>query len=239
MAKKNLVFVHGFRGNHLGLEELASLFSHDIYNIYVPDLPPAGKNSLARYDKDSYADFLANYITSNQIEKPILIGHSLGSIIAAVTAEKFPNLVSSKIIFMSPISEKPAKFFAMLTPLTAVLPNKLIGYITTKYLFVPHDKKLFKKTLKTTYLCGADYTTKSDVFKAAKFSVSHSISDFDFKKQALFLSGETDRLIPRRKTEAAIKKYQAKSEYVQNTGHLINYENPKAAAEIIQKYLEN
>ena len=239
MTKKNLVFVHGLRGNHLGLEKLASLFPHDIYNIYVPDLPPAGGNSLCCYDKDGYADFLANYIASNQIEKPVLIGHSLGSIIVAATAKKYPDLISSKIVFMSPISEKPAKFFAILTPLTAILPNKLIGYITTKYLFVPHDKKLFRATLKTTYLCGADYTTKSDVFKAAKFSVSHSISDFDFKKQALFLSGKTDRLIPRKKTEAAVKKYHAESKYVPNTGHLINYENPEAAARIIQDYLEN
>ena len=231
MARKNLIFIHGFRGNHLGLEQLASFFSQDAYNIYIPDLPPAGGSSLTRYDKDSYADFLASYIKTNQIEKPILIGHSLGSIIAAATAEKFPDLISKKIVFMSPISEKPAKFFAMLTPLTAVLPNRLIGFITTKYLFVPHDKNLFRHTLKTTYLCG--------VFSAAKFSVSHSISDFNLKKQALFLSGETDRLIPRKKTEAAVKKYRATSKYIQNAGHLINYESPATAAKIIKDFIEN
>ncbi len=235
----NLIFVHGLRGNHLGLEELASFFPRDIYNIYIPDLPPAGENSLVSYDSAHYVDFLANYIKSNNIKKPVLIGHSLGSIITAATVSKHPELVAKKTVFLSPISVKPAKFFAMLTPLTAVLPNKLIGYITTKYLFVPHDKKLLKSVLKTTYLCGADYTRRSDVFKAAKFSAQHAISDFDFKNDALFLSGETDRLIPSKKTEETAKKYHAISKYIKGTGHLLNYEDPKTAAKIIRDFLEN
>ncbi|MBR5620968.1 alpha/beta hydrolase [Candidatus Saccharibacteria bacterium] len=235
----NLVFVHGLRGNHLGLEELASFFPRDIYNIYIPDLPPAGGNNLAHYDSDHYADFLANYIKSNHIKNPVLIGHSLGSIITAATISRYPEFTADKTVFLSPISAKPARFFAMLTPLTAILPNKLIGYITTKYLFVSHDKKLLKRILKTTYLCGADYTSRADTFRAAKFSAKHAISDFDFKANALFLSGETDRLIPRQKTEETAKKYHAASKYIKNAGHLLNYEAPKTATEIIRDFLEN
>ncbi len=237
--KHNLLFIHGFRGNGLGLKDLAeNYFPKRSYNVFIPDIPPAGGNTLKEYSARFYARFIANYIKKNQIEKPILIGHSMGSIVAAAVAERYPELINEKIIFLAPISVKPAKPFAMLTPLTAVLPNKTIGYITTKYLFIPKDKNLFKQTLQTTYLCGADYTTKNDVFRSGKFSASCSIDDYEFKKKACFISGEKDRLIPREKTEKIAQKLNAKNVYIENSGHLLNYENPAATADAIKKFIK-
>ena len=236
--RQNLIFVHGFRGNGLGLKELATkYFPTEDYKCYILEVPPAGGKSLTEYTANNYAKFVADYIKKNKIKKPVLIGHSMGSIICAAVAERYPELIGDKLIFLSPISVKPAKFFAMLTPLTAILPNKIIGYISTKYMFIPKDKKLLKNTLKTTYLCGADYTTKKDVFKSAKFSSSCAIDDFNIKKDILFLSGEKDRLIPRQKTEAVARKYSAKTAYVKGTGHLLNYENPKETATVIKRFL--
>lgn len=237
MSKQNLILIHGLRGNHLGLAELAD-YLKPYFNVFVPDIPPAGNKSLKEYSKDTYADFIADYIKTNKISHPILVGHSMGSIIAAAVAEKYSDLIDDRIVFLSPISTKPAKFFAMLTPLTAVLPNKLIGYITTKYMYIPHDKKLLKKVLAITYQCGSDYTTKNDVYQSAKFSAACSIADLKFKQKALFLSGEKDRLIPLKKTEALAKKLDAKSDIVPNTGHLLNYEDPKTTADKIIAFLK-
>ena len=237
--KKNLIFVHGFRGNHLGLEELATkYFPKKDYNIFLPDIPPAGKKTLNNYSMLDYVHFLMKYIKKNKIEKPILVGHSMGSTISAAFAERYPEILSEKIIFLAPISVKPNKFFAMLTPLTAILPNKLIGYITTKYLFVPKDKNLLKSALKITYLCGADHASKIDVFKSAKLSASCSIADFDIKTKALFLSGSNDRLIPKEKTEYVAKRFDAKNIYINGAGHLLNYEKPKETATAIKRFLK-
>ena len=68
--KKNLIFVHGFRGNHLGLEELATkYFPKKDYNVFLPDVPPAGGNSLKNYSAIDYVHFLMKYIKKNKIEK--------------------------------------------------------------------------------------------------------------------------------------------------------------------------
>ena len=236
--KKNIVFIHGFRGSSLGLEKVANYFDKKNYNVYVPDIPPAGDESLPEYSPRLYARFLARYIKDNEIEKPILVGHSMGSIVAAAMAERYPDLIDKKIVFMSPISAHPSLFFKMLTPLSVLLPNKVIGYITTKFLFVPKNKNLFKETLLLTYHCGANYCRRIDVFKAAKFSTNYAIPDFTFEKNALIIAGEKDRLIPRKRTDILASDLGTKAIYLEDAGHLINYEVPEKVAKQIKKFLK-
>ena len=237
--KQNLIFIHGFRGNSTGLMELKQFFdSPEEYQTFFPDLPPAGGKSLERYDANHYADFLMRYIKIHHIENPILIGHSMGSIIAAATAEKYPELLNKKIIFVSPISVKPYRFVSMFSPFTALLPNRIVTYISTKYLFVAKDKNLFRHTLEASYLCGADYTSKKEVYQSAKFSSHNAISDFKFKKEVCFISGEKDRLIPKAATEKLALKLHGETSYIKNCGHLVNYENAEAVAKIIKNFLK-
>lgn len=239
MKKQNLVFIHGFRGSSLGLEELSKCFDKKKFNIYLPDLPPAGENSLPEYSARHYARFVANYIKSKKIKDPILIGHSMGSIIVAATAERYPELLGDKIVFLSPISVHPGLFFKALTPLSALLPNKLVGYITTKYLIIPKDKDLLRRTLLTTYHCGADQKSKRDTYKSAKFSCEYAISDFAFDKTPIFISGAKDRLIPKRKTiDIAHTFNDADTVWIENAGHLLNYEQPKKTASAIKSFLK-
>lgn len=237
--KKNIIFVHGFRGSSLGLEKLASFFDKKNYDVYVPDIPPAGDESLPEYSPRLYARFLAHYIRDNSIEEPILVGHSMGSIIVAAMAERYPELINKKIIFLSPISCHPAKFFKLISPLSVLLPNKLISYITTRYLFVPKNKRLFKETLLLTYHCGANYCRRFDVYKAAKFSTNYAISDFSFDdKVPCIIAGEKDRLIPQKKTNILAENLNIKANYIENAGHLINYEAPEKIAKLIKRFLK-
>ncbi len=235
--KQNLIFIHGFRGNNLGLQKITEEnFPKEYYNVYSLDIPPAGGNTIEKFDARHYARFIAEFIRNNEIEKPVIIGHSMGSIVAAAVAERYPELISDKIIFLSPISTKPAKPFKMLVPLSIMLPNKMISYVTTTYLFVPKDKSLKKDTIKTAIECGSDYTTRKDVLSSAKFSISYSIEDFEFKQKSCFICGEKDRLIPKSKTERIAKKFDGEVHYIKNAGHLINYETPDEVATIIKSF---
>ena len=237
MASNNppLLFIHGFRGNELGLKPVAERLAG--FKTYVPTIPPAEKQNLLKYDASHYADWIASYITKEKLQQPVLIGHSMGSIIAAATAAKYPQLVNNKIILLAPISSKPNKFFAALSPLSAVLPNSIVDFITTKYLIVPKDKAFFNKVLDITHQCSASYQNKSEVFKTARFSVKHCIGDFDFKKDTLLLAGQTDRLISQKHTQALADKIGAKAIFLENAGHLLNYECPDATAKIITQFL--
>ena len=238
--KPTLLFIHGFRGNQLGLREVANNFSKKSYNTLLLDLPPTNNNTLKEYTPRLYARFVANYIKDNNLEKPILVGHSMGSIVAAAVAERYPELIADKIVFLSPISVRPNKLFSLASPFSATLPNKVVSRVSTKYLFVPkNDKELLKKTLKTTNACGATYHNKRALYASARFAANHSINDFTFEKQALFLSGEKERLVPREKTEQVAKKFNGKTSYIKNTGHLLNYEDPKTVAKEIKNFIKS
>ena len=236
--KQSIIFIHGFRGSSLGMEKVARLFDTKNYNVYVPDMPPAGDESLQEYSPRFYARFLARYIKDNEIKKPILVGHSMGSIIAALMAERYPDLINKKLILMSPISARTGKFFRALTPLSVLLSNRTISYITTKFLFIPKDKQLFKETLLLVKHCGANYVSRFDVFKAAKFSTEYSIADFSFDKDVCIIAGEKDRLIPKKKTDILASDLNTKPIYIKNAGHLINYETPGEVAKQIKKFLK-
>ena len=60
--KTNLIFIHGFRGNSSGLKEVASYFDKKKFNIYTPNIPPAGDYSMREYTPLTYAKFIADYI---------------------------------------------------------------------------------------------------------------------------------------------------------------------------------
>ena len=237
MASNNppLIFIHGFRGNSAGLEELAKQFPD--FQVFLPTLPPAEKQSLLKYDAGHYADWLASYITKHKIDHPVLIGHSMGAIIAAATADKYPAIVSDKLILLAPISAKPNKFFAILSPLSILLPTKIVDFITTKYLYAAKDPLQFKQILKTTNECSAAYQSKGDLFKTASFSTHTCIADFHPPKSILLIAGAKDRLIPRKKTEELSVKLPAKAVFLDDAGHLLNYEQPAATAAAIKQFI--
>ena len=237
--KPTLLFIHGFRGNQLGLREVADNFPKKSYDVYLLDLPPTNGTTLKEYSPRLYARFVANFIKEHELEKPILIGHSMGSIVTAAVAERYPELISDKIVFLSPISVRPNKLFSLASPFSATLPNKVVSRVSTKYLFVPkNDKELLKKTLATTNACGRAYHNKRALYASARFAANYSINDFTFEKQALFLSGDKERLVPREKTEKVAEKFNGKTVYIKNTGHLLNYEDPKSVAKEIKKFIK-
>lgn len=243
MKKPTLLFIHGFRGNHLGLKETKEFLEAKGYTCYAPDIPPAFNTqkekvpALTEHTADGYAKWVADYILEKKLDHPILIGHSMGSIISAATAEKYPELINEKIFFLSPICVTPPKFICNLAPLTAILPTKLISYVTTKYLLVPKDKQTFKEVLKITEKCAEKFTSKMDSGRAAKFSISYAISDFNFDKKAIFIAGESDKLNSQKQVKEVAKKFGAKPTFLKKSGHLINYECPVILAEEIEKNL--
>lgn len=237
-TKPPLIFIHGLRGSSLGLAEIASHFPD--YKVFSPDLPPFGKSRpLNSYTADTYAKFIADFITAHQLDRPILIGHSMGSIITAATATKYPHLINQKLIFLSPISTKPSKFFATLQPLSVILPSHLVDYISTRFLFIPRDKKLFKDALQLTHQCAKTYLPRRHIYKSVNFSAKNCISDFAFKNESILIAGEHDRLIPQHKTSSLAKKRGFKTIFIPDSGHLINYEVPAEVATAIRDFIEH
>lgn len=243
--KPALVLVHGFRGSPLGLEAIADDLRRAGFEVHTPALPPfAGAKFpiVSDYSPKSYARYLRDYIQDQHLVRPILIGHSMGSIVVAATAQRYPELVNQKLVLLSPISAKPARIIARISPLANYLPPRIVDYVTTKFLFIPHDKKLFRETIEITHRCSSDQApSKSELTGAMKFSTGYSVADFlgGLQKDIIMIAGAKDRLISQNDTGELAEKYSAKLELISDSGHLHNYEKPHETAQLILKTINN
>jgi pimeloyl-ACP methyl ester carboxylesterase len=84
-APVTMVTVHGFRGEHHGLEPvIAHLHGVRVIN---PDLPGFGVSSPmteAEEDVDGYSKWLGLFIEALKLpEEPVILGHSFGSIVTS------------------------------------------------------------------------------------------------------------------------------------------------------------
>lgn len=239
-AAQPIILVHGFRGAPVGLADVeSSLRELGYQNIFTPAIPPfAGAEKLPAYTPGNYADFLYNYCQKNHLDAPLLIGHSMGSIVVAATLQKYPDYFHQKSILLSPISTRTALPFRIVSPLSGLLPNRLIDYITTKFIIVTKDPDDFTRIMDITHQCGNLPPTKKELLKATSFSTTFSVADFPSDHDFLFLAGAKDRLIPKKQTEQLAQKFSAKTHFLSNTGHIHTYEQPQATAEAIDRFLQ-
>lgn len=237
--KPPIILVHGFRGAPIGLQAIANVLEKAGYQVFIPPIPPfGGTESLAEYTPKTYSDYLVRFTRKNHLQSPILIGHSMGSIIVSAALYYYPRVFNDRAILLSPISTRTARPFRAVAPLSALAPVKVVDYITTKYLFVPHNRSLFRQTLAITHRCSnTQPPTKKQVMSAAKFSTSHAVGDFHPHKRLLLLAGEHDRLIPKKQTEKLAQALQAEVTFLAGTGHLHNYEQPQETAQAILNFL--
>ena len=240
---KMVLLLHGFRGTKEGLEDVAKALEKQGLKVFAPDLPPFGEaGALAEYTPESYADFVADYIRQKRLKKPVLIGHSMGSIIAAATAAQHADKVANKLVLLAPISARPPKVFTNMAPLIAIAPSDLVTLACTVYLKSTKDIDQFAEMLAVSCLSGREFTSRTDVRKAAKFSMRYQVGDFDFRQNTLLLAGNKDRLIKKEETEKLAEELRKRgekcqAEFLLGEGHLLNYEAPELVAEKIVKFI--
>jgi len=92
-----LVLIHGSGSNHLHWPgELRRLPGATVYAL---DLPGHGRSDGSGYDTISaYVEILVGFLDTMGAERAVLVGHSMGSAIAQMTALTFPQRVAGLVL---------------------------------------------------------------------------------------------------------------------------------------------
>jgi pimeloyl-ACP methyl ester carboxylesterase len=98
-AADTIVHVHGFGISGTYLEPTAAILAAR-YPTFVPDLPGMGRSLRPRHGLDlpGLARALVSYLDAVGIEKPVLVGNSLGCPVIIELAASFPDRVKGAVL---------------------------------------------------------------------------------------------------------------------------------------------
>lgn len=254
-AETTVVAVHGFRGDHHGLEPVLAYLPEA--RVIAPDLPGFGETPPLpgrAHDLAAYAEWLTAFVAS-VAPGSVILGHSFGSIVtsAAVSA----GLQTPRLILINPIGapalEGPKGVMTRLAVLyyalgarlperigTALLRNGLIVRIMSIAMAKTRDPELrrFIHDQHDTYFSRfADRDVLKDAFVA---SVSHDVREFapSIDVPTLLVAAQRDDITPIEAERVLAGLFpDATLVEIAEVGHLIHYETPAEAAGAIRRFL--
>jgi pimeloyl-ACP methyl ester carboxylesterase len=90
-----IVFVHGAAFDHSVWQWQSRYFAHHGYTVLAVDLPGHGRSPGPIRDSiASFADWVGALIEVSTLPSAVVVGHSMGSLVALETALRFPQRVS-------------------------------------------------------------------------------------------------------------------------------------------------
>ncbi|MGC5169775.1 alpha/beta fold hydrolase [Microbacterium sp. DT81.1] len=254
-AVNTVVAVHGFRGEHHGLEPVVAALPG--IRIISPDLPGFGETPPLpgrTHDIDAYSDWLRAFV-EGVAPGAVILGHSFGSIVASAAVAA--GLVTPRLILVNPIGA-PALTGprGVLTRLaifyywagarlprklgTALLRNGVIVRVMSVSMAKTDDKRLrrFIHEQHDTYFSRfADRDVLRDAFVT---SVSHDVSEYapGIAVPTLLVAADRDDITPIEAERRLARIFpDAQLVEIADVGHLIHYEKPLEAAAAITGFL--
>ena len=254
-AATTLIAVHGFRGEHHGLEPVLA-YLPDV-RVIAPDLPGFGETPPLpdrTHDLHEYAAWLTAF-AAQVAPGAVILGHSFGSIVTSAAVAG--GLATPKLILINPIGAPALEgpkglmtrlavfYYAMGARLpeklgTALLRSRIIVRVASVTMAKTSDPVLrrFIHDQHDTYFSRfADRDVLKDAFVA---SVSHDVTEFAprIPVPTLLVAAQKDDITPI-EAERRLATLFADATLVEiaDVGHLIHYETPAEAAAAIRQFL--
>ena len=287
-----VLLVHGFRGDHHGLEIIANYLLKLIPNVSIisPDLPgfgrsadlpenSQGKDPQGADNINAYVAWLNDFVKhtnparEDALPLPLhLVGHSFGSIVTSAFAAAHPNSLAL-LSLINPISEPAlegsqrvaSRLASLYYRAGAALPEK-IGYpllrsqlitrASSEVMMRTKDKAMrrFINGQHAAYF--GSFGSRRGVLSAYEASITHTAAEYAaaIRVPVQMLVAEDDDLgtpetaramyatltsrdLPdSRNLPASSSGARERLDMIPEVGHLIHYETPRRAAELIADF---
>lgn len=260
-----LLLVHGFRGDHHGLDGVARALAARLSGVRViaPDLPGFGTTPPLRgtdggpreHDLDAYGAWLRAFTAAVAPEGHAILGHSFGSLVVANAIGQ--GLDSSAIALINPIAapalEGPQGLMTRLAigyyraadllperPARALLGNPLIVRAMSEVMAKTGDRELrgWIHDQHDRYFSG--FSDTSTLLQAFRASVSHTVVEYApaFAAPTLLVAGDRDDITPLTAQLALHRLIPgSRLRIAPGVGHLVHYEAVEDAADEIAGFL--
>lgn len=276
--KPLLVMVHGFRGDHHGLQLIAGRL-RERHHVVVPDLPGFGRSEPfpnRPHDVAGYVGFLREFVEAltdgtvtdrsgddgapreDRVLGIALLGHSFGSVLAAHFAAAHPDLVE-RLVLVNPIAQPALKgrravlsrltdlYYVLGRALPRGLGRRLLGSsaITdamSEVLTKSADPVVRRYVRHQHRAYFSAFANRDVLLQTYRASVSHTVAEVatQLSMPTLLVAGAEDDLgsvALQRRMASGIPRHRL--EVLEDVGHLIHYEAPDRAAELVHDFLSS
>lgn len=261
---RTIVMVHGFRGDHHGLERVVELLPG--HRIIMADLPGFGASpafasggfSPARHDVPGYGAFLDAFLSALDLgPDTVLLGHSFGSIVVSHFVAAHPGRVYPLILvnpIASPALEGPKGIMTKLAVFyywasarlpaalgNALLRSRLIVHVMSVAMAKTRNKALLAFIHGQHHAYFSGFANRDMLLESFQASVSGTVREVAARLSlpTLLIAGAEDEIatLPKQHDLLGLLPH-GELVVIDKVGHLIHYETPEPAAAAITDFLE-
>jgi len=252
-GQQSLIFIHGWTNNWQGWLPLCQRLRKD-YRLYLIDLPGFGDSgNLKTYTIPKAARYVAQLIEQEKIKQPIVIGLSMGSLVAAWLGKSQPQKIK-KVVLISPpfklgrrrlVARSLEKILQSINGKNSIesavkkaIEARLSTYLLAKYI----NMHRFNRFLVDTY----GMIGKKKMRKEAFVQMGISVAQFDLAKvlenypiPVIIIAGREDKIIPIKALKQLLITLPGQLpilHVVPQAGHVVPWEKPQQVARIIRQH---
>lgn len=239
-----VVLIHGLFGNldNLGLLARDLKIDHQVLSI---DLRNHGQSFHSdEHDYALMANDVKQLLQSLNIDKSIVIGHSMGGKVAMKLADIAPERVSKLVVLdMSPVKYTKRKHDAVIAGLDSVLENKPASRSEVMDLLAQHiDEDGVRQFLGKSLTKQEDHMTWRFNVPSIKQNYWNIIGWETIQPSdvpTLFIKGgNSDYLTSEHQPQIQAQFKHAKAHVIANTGHWLHAEKPTEVLRAIRKFID-
>ena len=255
-----IVFVHGYRGNHHGLEAIAGAIEN--YDLIIPDLPGFGHSDALkqRHCVANYASWLTGFVKAIKLEKPIVLAHSFGTLVAAAAVAS--DLDARAVILLNPVAAQADKHRVGVTALQmwivnsflritgalperlglALLRNPLPVLLLSSVMAKTRNRELRRFIHRQHWHNFSDFKDRRVAIEGYEASISMTVTQFAkaIHQPTLLIAGRIDDVTPLPAQEKLSTIFSnCKMVVLEGLGHLTHYEEPAKTGILVQAFLAN
>jgi len=257
-AATTILLVHGYRGDHHGLEPVIALLPG--IRFVSPDLPGFGASTPlteAPHSIAGYERWLTAFAQAVQLPSDaILFGHSFGSMITShAMADGFR---ARALILLNPISADPRTaagvcitrltraYYGLARRLPTAIGRRLLGnWLVVQFmsmsLVTTRDKNLRSWVHEEHHRYFNGFSDPATVAEAFDASLSTEVGKAAPRVTVpvLMIAGEVDRIAPLSGQQATVGLFpDARLVVLPGVGHLVHYEAARGAADAIRDFVD-
>lgn len=256
-AAQTVVLVHGYRGDHHGLEPVIARLP-DVHFI-SPDLPGFGASTPmpdTPHSVEGYGLWLNAFLEALGLRgSAVLVGHSFGSMVT--TAAIAAGLPTPRLILINPISTDPRQgggpvlnalargYYGAARRLPEAVGRGLLGnWLVVQFMSMSlaktRDKALRAWIHEEHHRYFSAFSDPDTVAEAFDASLSTAVTAYAaaLTMPVLVIAGEVDMIAPADGQHAFVAQVPgAQLVMLPAVGHLVHYERPAEAADAIRSFL--